>query len=185
MQGILKTSFFQNENQFEISENNSDTDRDPSDAFIITIKTDNTGTSNDDQFTLPWIGTYDVDWGDGNTETSVVDTQTHTYASAGTYDVAVTATTGRISFNNSNDALKLLDIKNWGTCAWTVWMLPLEDVQALQVSRPLMLLILAMLLMLLLCFGSVVFQMLILAIGMLAILQPLIVCLVLVELMEL
>ena len=119
MQGIIKTSFFQNENQFEISENNSDTDRDPSDAFIITIKTDNTGTSNDDQFTLPWIGTYDVDWGDGNTETSVVDTQTHTYASAGTYDVAVTATTGRISFNNSNDALKLLDIKNWGTCAWT------------------------------------------------------------------
>ena len=54
----------------KLSENNSDTDRDPSDAFIITIKTDNPGTSNDDQFTLPWIGTYDVDWGDGNTETS-------------------------------------------------------------------------------------------------------------------
>ena len=57
--------------------------------------------------------------GTGYTDTGLVDTQTHTYASAGTYDVAVTATTGRISFNNSDDAVKLLDIKQWGTCAWT------------------------------------------------------------------
>ena len=87
--------------------------------FAISVKTDNTGTSADNQFTIPWIGTYDVDWGDGNVDTSVVDTQTHTYASAGTYDVKVTATTGRIVFNNGGDRLKLLDIKNWGTCAWT------------------------------------------------------------------
>ena len=51
------------------------------------------------EFTLPWTGTYDVDWGDGISDTGLVDTQTHTYASAGTYDVAVTATTGRIYFN--------------------------------------------------------------------------------------
>jgi len=87
--------------------------------FVISVKTDNSGTSNVIQFTLPWIGTYDVDWGDGNTDTGVVDTQTHTYASSGTYDVKVTATTGRIYFNNSGDKSKLLDIKNWGTCTWT------------------------------------------------------------------
>lgn len=87
--------------------------------FVISVKTDNTGTSNDDQFTLPWIGTYDVDWGDGNKEIGLVNTQTHTYATAGTYDVAVTATTGRISFNNGGDKIKLLDIKNWGICTWT------------------------------------------------------------------
>jgi surface protein len=87
--------------------------------FIISVKTDNAGTSADNEFTLPWIGTYDVDWGDGNTETSVVDTQTHTYASAGTYDVKVTAVSGRIRFNNGGDKDKLLDIKNWGTCTWT------------------------------------------------------------------
>ena len=87
--------------------------------FVISVKTDNAGTSADNEFTLPWIGTYDVDWGDGNTDTGVVDTQTHTYASAGTYDVKVTAVTGRILFNGSGDKSKLLNIKNWGSCAWT------------------------------------------------------------------
>ena len=86
--------------------------------FIIEINTANVGTSNNDQFTLPWIGTYDVDWGDGNVDTSVSGTQTHTYASAGTYDVSVTANTGRIYFNNGGDKAKLLDIKQWGTCQW-------------------------------------------------------------------
>ena len=106
-------------NQSEPFKDTSDGNRDPSDAFIITIKTDNPGSSGDDEFTLPWTGTYDVDWGDGISDTGLVDTQTHTYASAGTYDVAVTATTGRISFNNSDDKDKLLDIQQWGTCAWT------------------------------------------------------------------
>lgn len=87
--------------------------------FIMQVQTDNAGSSANNEFTIPWIGTYDVDWGDGNTDTGVVDTQTHTYASAGTYDVAVTATTGRIVFNNGGDKLKLLDIKNWGSCQWT------------------------------------------------------------------
>ena len=87
--------------------------------FAIQVKTDNTGTSADNEFTLPWIGTYDVDWGDGNTDTSVVDIQTHTYASPGTYDVKVTATTGSIYFNGVGDKSKVIDIKNWGTCIWT------------------------------------------------------------------
>lgn len=91
--------------------------------FIITVKTDNSGTSADNQFTLPWIGTYDVDWGDGTSDSGVTDAQTHTYATAGTYDVAVTAETGRIFFSNFNinagDRKKLVEIKNWGSCAWT------------------------------------------------------------------
>jgi len=90
------------------------------DLFIIQVQTDNTGTSADDQFTLPMVsGTYDVDWGDGNIDTSVSGTQTHTYASAGTYDISVTATTGYIRFDNTGDKLKLLDIKQWGNIAWT------------------------------------------------------------------
>lgn len=88
--------------------------------FIISVKTDNTGTSNNDQFTLPWTGDYDVDWGDGNTDTGQSGTTTHTYATAGTYDVSVTPTNEcRINFNNGGDRLKVLDIKNWGVGTWS------------------------------------------------------------------
>jgi len=87
--------------------------------FVISVKTDNAGTSADNQFKLAWYGTYDVDWGDGNTDTGVVDNQTHTYASPGTYDVSVTATTGQVRFRSNGDQNKLLEIKNWGTCQWT------------------------------------------------------------------
>mgnify|MGYP003110811887 CR=1 FL=1 len=87
--------------------------------FIITVKTDNSGSSNNDQFKLAWYGTYNVDWGDGNTDVGVVDNQTHTYTSPGTYDVAVTATTGQVRFRSNGDEKKVLEIKNWGTCQWT------------------------------------------------------------------
>jgi hypothetical protein len=87
--------------------------------FIMEVKTDESGTSNDNQFTLPWNGTYNVEWGDGVTETSVTGTKTHTYASAGTYDISVTATSGSVSFKNGGDEDKIKDIKNWGTCVWT------------------------------------------------------------------
>jgi surface protein len=88
--------------------------------FVISVKTDNSGTSADNQFSLPWIGTYDIDWGDSVVENGVVDTQTHTYDAAGTYDISITATTGQIYFARANnDRRKLLDIKNWGTCEWT------------------------------------------------------------------
>jgi surface protein len=91
--------------------------------FIITIKTDNAGTSNNDQFTFPAItGTYDIDWGDGNTSLAVSGNQTHTYASSGTYDISVSVGLTRIAFSNGGDKLKLLDIKNWGDIVWTgVW----------------------------------------------------------------
>jgi len=88
--------------------------------FVISVKTDNTGTSNNDQFTLPWIGDYDVDWGDGNTDTGQSGTTTHTYSTAGTYDVSVTPTNEcRINFNNGGDRLKVLEIKNWGVGTWS------------------------------------------------------------------
>ena len=90
--------------------------------FIITVKTDNTGTSSSDQFTLPWVGTYDVDWGDGISDAGVSGTQTHTYSSIGTYDVKVTAATGQIYFNNTGDKSKLIDIRNWGNVGWTTML---------------------------------------------------------------
>ena len=87
--------------------------------FIITVKTDNAGTSTSTQFTLPWVGTYDVEWGDGTSSVGVTDTQTHTYSTAGTYDVKVAAATGQIRFANLGDKDKLVYIKNWGDVEWT------------------------------------------------------------------
>ena len=90
--------------------------------FIILVKTDNAGTSASDQFTIPTsVGTYnyDVDWGDGTTDTGVTGTITHTFAGgAGTYTVKISGTFPRIYFNNGGDRLKLLEIQNWGTIAW-------------------------------------------------------------------
>ncbi len=93
----------------------------PVDArFIISVKTDNIGTSNNDQFTLPWTGDYDVEWGDGVTDTGQSGSTTHTYSAAGTYEISVTPTSNcRMNFNNGGDKQKLIEIKNWGSGTWT------------------------------------------------------------------
>lgn len=92
--------------------------------FIMLVKTDNAGTSASDQFTIPCppaTYNYDVDWGDGTTDTGLTGTITHTFASgAGTYTVKISGIFPRIQFNNGGDKLKLLEIQNWGNVAWTL-----------------------------------------------------------------
>jgi surface protein len=90
----------------------------PNPAYQILVKTDNAGTSNDDQFTLPATGSYTVDWGDGVVE-DLSGAQTHTYPASGDYVIKVTGGLQRINFNNGGDRLKLLQIQNWGIIAWT------------------------------------------------------------------
>lgn len=90
-------------------------------AFITTWKTDNLGTSGSNQITIPTIGSgynYSVDWGDGNSDTGITGTFTHTYASSGTYTVSITGTFPRIYFNNTGDKSKILSIEQWGNIAW-------------------------------------------------------------------
>lgn len=94
------------------------------DAFVLEVKTDNTGTSDDDQFTLPTFtsGTYDynVDWGDGTDDDFTGATsRTHTYPVAGTYEVKITGVFPRIFFNNGGDRLKLLEVLNWGSVGFS------------------------------------------------------------------
>lgn len=95
----------------------------PATEFIISVKTDNAGTSATDQFTIPCpvdVYNYDVDWGDGTTDTGLTGTTTHTFAGGiGTYTVKISGIFPRIQFNNGGDKLKLLEIQNWGTIAWT------------------------------------------------------------------
>ncbi|MEL7533646.1 MAG: BspA family leucine-rich repeat surface protein [Bacteroidota bacterium] len=92
--------------------------------FITTWQTDNTGPSNDDQITIPGIGTYTVNWEEvgnaaNNGSTSGTGDVTVTFPSAGTYQVSIPSGMTRIFFNDGGDKLKLLTIEQWGTLAWT------------------------------------------------------------------
>jgi len=106
------TSFVDNQTSFQ--ENCGD--------FITTWKTDNAGTSEDNEITIPTAGTgynYTVIWGDGSSDTGVTGEITHTYASAGTYTIAISGDFPRIYFNNSGDKDKLLTVEQWGYNEWT------------------------------------------------------------------
>ena len=90
-------------------------------AFRLSWKTDNVGTSNDDQITLPLVSSgaidFIVDWGDGVSDNITAwddAAKTHTYVSAGTYNVVITGTLKGWKFNDSGDEEKLLTISEWG-----------------------------------------------------------------------
>ncbi len=98
-------------------------------SFITTWKTDNIGTSNDNQITIPtYLGetyNYKVNWGDGSSNSGITGNITHTYATSGTYRVSISGDFPRIYFNNTEvneivgDENKLLSIDQWGEISWT------------------------------------------------------------------
>jgi len=98
-------------------------------SFVFNVKTDNTGASNNNQFTLPLGSSFNstitvsVDWGDGNTDLISASNQaanTHTYSSAGTYTIKMTPTEKDtvgikgFRFNDGGDDQKMLRVENWG-----------------------------------------------------------------------
>lgn len=90
--------------------------------YIFKVKTDNAGSSNNDQFTLPLVssGTYDfyIDWGDGVVDRITTYNQsevTHTYSGgAGTYTPKIWGLLSGWAFNNSGDPQKLTGISQVG-----------------------------------------------------------------------
>lgn len=91
-------------------------DATPEEAFITRWKTDNTGTTNNDQinFRVEQASNYHIDWGDGNDETFVgTGDLIHTYSAVGTYTVTVTGT-AVFSMLNNGDSQKLVDILQYG-----------------------------------------------------------------------
>ena len=86
--------------------------------FRFSVKTDNSGTSNNDQFTIPVnAGTfnYTVTTSDGTSSTGLTAAHTITFPSGGgTYDVVITGTFPGMKFNNGGDKLKILTIDNFG-----------------------------------------------------------------------
>ena len=91
--------------------------------FVFTIDTENTssGSSLNNQFMMPLVsgGSYNavVNWGDGSSDTITSYNQqevTHTYSSAGQYEISIEGTLQGWQFNNAGDKLKMLDFKQWG-----------------------------------------------------------------------
>ena len=91
--------------------------------FITVWKTDNAGTTASNQISIgTTYGTHNllVDWGDGTTSTITgygTPAVQHTYATAGTYTVKMSGTFP--GFIQNGDRLKLLQVANWGSKAWT------------------------------------------------------------------
>lgn len=91
--------------------------------FVYTLNIDTDNTSH----TVPHVftGTYNyiVDWGDGNTSSTITDTfdsqATHTYATSGEYTIRISGTFTRISFNNHADKLKLIRVDQLGSTGLT------------------------------------------------------------------
>ncbi len=86
--------------------------------FITTWET----ITDNESITIPTIGSgynYTVVWGDGETTPVNIGNATHTYRSAGTYEVKITGDFPRIYFNNKGDKLKIKSIKHWGEQVWT------------------------------------------------------------------
>ena len=98
------------------------------DAFTIEVKTDNAGTSNDNQFQFTGAeGDYDVVAKQNGTQVATFNdlsgAETITLPSSGVYDLEIKAKEvngfNRIQFNNGRDKLKITDIKQWGNIVWS------------------------------------------------------------------
>jgi len=101
--------------------------------FVLKIQTDLAGgLTNDNQFqlrrqqyrtdpTIPIVINYTVDWGDGNIQTNITDTVTHTYDAIGTYTIKISGLYHGCEYygGNGNDAYKIKEVVQWGTD--TVW----------------------------------------------------------------
>ena len=93
-------------------------------AFITTWKTNNPGTSNNNQITIPATGTYDVYWYEKDNDSvngtaTATDETTLTFPSAGTYVIEISGGLEQIRFNHEGDVLKIIDINQWGPITWT------------------------------------------------------------------
>lgn len=95
-------------------------------AFKIKVQTDNTGTSNDDQFTIPGkagvTNNYTVSGSFTGSPLTITDTNDHTLTFPGGADEYELSFTEEVSggmptiyFNNEKDCQKVTELSQWGT----------------------------------------------------------------------
>lgn len=90
--------------------------------FVIEVTIDDTDASGNRDFQFYSQGStglqnYNIDWGDGNTDTGITTiAKTHTYSANGVYDIKVDGVFG-IGFNITllTNRRKVTKLKNWGT----------------------------------------------------------------------
>ena len=85
--------------------------------FIFTVDTTITGQSGSSSFILSVLGTnnFDVDWGDGSSDTGVTASTQHDYARpGGVFTITITGDDIGIYFGNAFDKAKITNIINWG-----------------------------------------------------------------------
>ena len=96
-------------------------------GFITTWITDNDGTTEDNQISIPTFPgenyNYNVDWGDSSADLDITEDVVHTYEIPGTYSIVVTGQFPRIYFDSQpyelkNDRKKLIAIDQWGDNEW-------------------------------------------------------------------
>lgn len=87
------------------------------DALILSVKTDNSGTSASNQFYLPVYGT-NIRVMTSEQDITVNAPVTLEWDASGIYDIYIYGAS-YVSFNNLNDKLKLVGLKQWGTMVWT------------------------------------------------------------------
>lgn len=101
--------------------------------FITIWASDSTGTSDDDQITIPGEGEdYDIEWveveeingewqevtgGNSGNETGT-DEHTVDFGEAGTYRVEISGDFTRLNIAHGEDRLKILDVEQWGDIEW-------------------------------------------------------------------
>ena len=98
-------------------------------AYTITTST---------QFTFGGVGSYTINWGDGNTQT-LSGIQTHTYPNPGVYEVSVIGPIQQFrSANNTavldTDAGKILDVVEWGNNGWSTGAFMFTYCENLQIT---------------------------------------------------
>ncbi len=90
--------------------------------YIMDVKTDNLGNTNDDQFSLyinsGGTNNFTVDWGDTNKNTYTTDgVALHTYSASGTYEIKIYGR-ANVEFGGNGDATKMTSVDAMGTVRW-------------------------------------------------------------------
>lgn len=100
--------------------------------FITIWKTDNSGTSNDNQITIPTdpseelalVYNYEVYWEEVDNPTNngsaagLTGDYTIDFPASGTYRVEIMGQFPKIYFNNTGDKSKILSVEQWGDIVW-------------------------------------------------------------------